>query len=183
MTSSSALTLKRSQNQSTAISEDAIVSNIKSCRSCRVCGEERSVLFMCIQYTILTPVPILCDTLPTGRAADWFVSCYVAKVFDEDVQKDRNADPNYKRSHQNSMSPLMCFSTSNLSSFSHSSLYSMTSKISPGMSFSSSNKVSNIWKISELLIQYTKTGADQLPLCHLFNWHTQSKIQRCSEYC
>ena len=52
ITSSVALTLKRSQNQSTAISDDAIVSNIKSCRSCRVWGEERSVFVMYTQYTI-----------------------------------------------------------------------------------------------------------------------------------
>ena len=62
ITSSVALTSKRSQNQSTAISDDAIVSNMKSCRSCSVCGLERSVFVMCIQYTILDPVPILCDT-------------------------------------------------------------------------------------------------------------------------
>jgi len=74
MTSSVALTSKRSQNQSTAISDDAIVSNMKSCRSCRFWSEKRVVLFMGLQYTVLTPVPILCATYPTGRAADRFVS-------------------------------------------------------------------------------------------------------------
>ena len=69
MTSSSALHSKRSQNQSTAISDDAMVSNMKSCRSCRFWGEKRVVLFMCLQYTVLGSVPILCATLPTGRAA------------------------------------------------------------------------------------------------------------------
>ena len=62
MTSSSALTLKRSQNQSTAISDDAIVSNMKPWSSERFESEKSCVLFMCLQYTILTPVPILCDT-------------------------------------------------------------------------------------------------------------------------
>ena len=71
MTSSVALTSKRSQNQSTAISEDAIVSNMKSCRSCRVCGEERSVLFsMTLIYTGSGTCVGLVDSWSTGQAAD-----------------------------------------------------------------------------------------------------------------
>ena len=46
ITSSVADTLKRSQNQSTAMSADAMVSNRKSCRSCSVWGLERSVFVM-----------------------------------------------------------------------------------------------------------------------------------------
>ena len=70
MTSSVALTSKRSQNQSTAISDDAIVSNMNPWSSERLESEKSCVLFMGLQYTILTPVPILCATYPTGRAAD-----------------------------------------------------------------------------------------------------------------
>ena len=63
MTSSSALTLKRSQNQSTAISDDAIVSNIKSWRSCRVWGEERSVfVFIPVWWHTLRDLVVHTDT-------------------------------------------------------------------------------------------------------------------------
>ena len=63
MTSSSALTLKRSQNQSTAISDDAIVSNMKSCKSCRVWGEERSVfVFIPVWWHTLRDLVVHGDT-------------------------------------------------------------------------------------------------------------------------
>ena len=50
---------------------------MKSCRSCRVCGLERSVLFMCTQYTIWGAVPVLCATSPTG-AKRLTSLCYLA---------------------------------------------------------------------------------------------------------
>ena len=50
MTSSSAETLKRSQNQSTHISAGIMVSNMKSCRSCRVWGLERRVVLFIPVY-------------------------------------------------------------------------------------------------------------------------------------
>ena len=64
ITSSVADTLKRSQNQSTLISGDAMVSNMKSCSSVRR-SVIRSVLFMSLQYTIWGAVPCYCDTLAT----------------------------------------------------------------------------------------------------------------------
>ncbi|WDS61097.1 hypothetical protein SBM3_00007 [Synechococcus phage S-BM3] len=65
ITSSVAEQLYCSQNQSTAISADAIVSNMKSCRSCRVWGFWSVVFFMCTQYTILGAMGRMVDTLPT----------------------------------------------------------------------------------------------------------------------
>ena len=70
ITSSVAEQLYCSQNQSTAISADAIVSNMKSCRSCRVWGLESVVLFMCTHYTIWGAMGEMVDTSPTGQAAD-----------------------------------------------------------------------------------------------------------------
>ena len=86
ITSSVADTPKRSHHQSTAISGDAMVSNMKSCnsisRSVSIAIVQGSLNSMPLQYTVWGAVPILCATSATGaKRLTWVsISCSIFNV-------------------------------------------------------------------------------------------------------